>query len=150
MTLGTADAADKKARRHTLRFHTSKIEGASARRQSARVALGGDDDLPYSERRKEREARTRVKREVQAGQCGQGGDNPDDTDPALLKHATGGADAGEEDESEEENVDGYYSLIRRQRESRRKSRSWRTRLPRQQTGASSSPTFSFAPLTPIP
>ena len=115
MTLGTADAADKKARRHTLRFHTSKIESASARRQSARVALGGDDDLPYRERRKEKEARARVQREVQAGKRGQGGDDLDDTDLALLGRATGGANSGEGDESEEENVDGYYSLIRRQK-----------------------------------
>jgi U3 small nucleolar RNA-associated protein 3 len=113
MVLGTADAADKKARRHTLRFHTSKIESASARRQSARVALGGDDDLPYHERRKEKEAR--VQREVQARKRGQGGDDLDDTDPVLLERATGGADAGEEDESAEENVDGYYSLIRRRK-----------------------------------
>jgi len=38
--LGTADAADKKARKPTLCFHTSKIESASARRQDARLALG--------------------------------------------------------------------------------------------------------------
>ena len=113
MALGTADAADKKARRHTLRFHTSKIESASARRQSARVALGGDDDPPYRERRKEKEAR--AQREVQAGKRGQGGDDLDDTDLVLLERATSGADGGEEDESAEENVDGYYSLIRRQK-----------------------------------
>jgi len=114
MVLGTADAADKKARRHTLRFHTSKIESASARRQGARLALGGDDDLPYRERRKEKEAR--VQREAQAGKRGQGGDDLDDTDPVLPERA------GEVDESAEENVDGYYSLIRKQKREQKEAK----------------------------
>ena len=113
MVLGTADAADKKARRHTLRFHTSKIESASARRQGARLALGGDDDLPYRERRKEE---ARVQREAQAGKRGQGGDDLDGTDPVLSERITGGVDAGEDHESPEENVDGYYSLIRKRKQ----------------------------------
>jgi len=113
MVLGTADAADKKARRRTLRFHTSKIESASARRQGARLAFGGDDDVPYRERRKEKEAR--VQREVQARGRGLGGDDLDDTDPASRERATSGADVGEDYESAEENADGYYSLIRRQK-----------------------------------
>lgn len=120
MVLGTADAADKKARRHTLRFHTSKIESASARRQGARLALGGDDDLPYRERRKEKEAR--VQREAQAGKRGQGGDDLDGTDPVLQERVTGGADAGEDDESAEENVDGYYSLIRKQKREQKEAK----------------------------
>jgi len=113
MVLGTADAADKKARRRTLRFHTSKIESASARRQGARLAFGGDDDVPYRERRKEKEAR--VQREVQAGGRGLGGDDLDDTDPVSRERATSGADVGEDYGSAEENADGYYSLIRRQK-----------------------------------
>jgi U3 small nucleolar RNA-associated protein 3 len=109
MALDTADAADKTARRHTLRFHTAKIESASARRQGARLAHGGDDDLPYRERRKEKEAR--VQHEVQAGKRGQGGDDLDDI-----------ADAGMDDESAEENVDGYYSLIRRQKREQKEAK----------------------------
>jgi len=120
MALGTADAADKTARRHTLRFHTAKIESASARRQGARLALGGDDDLPYRERRKEKEAR--VQHEVQAGKRGQGGDDLDDIEPVSPARATGGADAGEDDESAEENVDGYYSLIRRQKREQKEAK----------------------------
>ncbi|KAH9955170.1 hypothetical protein BC827DRAFT_1271975 [Russula dissimulans] len=89
VVLDTADAADKKARKHTLRFHTSKIESASARRQVARLALRGDDDVPYRERRKEKEAR--VQREALAGRRGQGGDDLDDIEPESIRGATSGA-----------------------------------------------------------
>jgi U3 small nucleolar RNA-associated protein 3 len=120
MVLGTADAADKKARRRTLRFHTSKIESASARRQGARLALGGDDDVPYRERRKEKEAR--AQREALAGMRGQGGDDLDDTEPDLSAHTTGRADVGEDDENAEESADGYYSLVQRQKREQKESK----------------------------
>ncbi|KAF8272853.1 Sas10 C-terminal domain-containing protein [Lactarius quietus] len=109
--LGAADAADKKARGHTLRFHTSKIESASARRQGARVALGGDDDIPYRERRKEKEARSQ--REAQAGKRGRGGDDLDDVPPArgVLEEDRNG-----EGESAEEDADGYYSLVQKRKQ----------------------------------
>ena len=114
--LGTADAADKKARRHTLRFHTSKIENASARRQGARLSLGGDDDVPYRERRKEKEAR--AQREAQAGKRGLGGDDLDGTEIGSLVRAT----VDEDDGSAEEDVDGYYSLVQRQKREQKESK----------------------------
>ncbi|KAI0287956.1 Sas10 C-terminal domain-containing protein [Russula brevipes] len=120
MVLGTADAADKKARKRTLRFHTSKIESASARRQGARLALGGDDDVPYRERRKEKEAR--AQREALAGMRGQGGDDLDGTEPDLSAHTTGRADVGEDDENAEESADGYYSLVQRQKREQKDSK----------------------------
>ncbi len=113
VVLGSADAADKKTRRHTLRFHTSKIESASARRQGARLALGGDDDVPYRERRKEKEAR--AQREAQAGKRGQGGDDLDDIEPESLVSTADKVDVGGDDESAEESADGYYSLVQRQK-----------------------------------
>ena len=120
MVLGTADAADKKARRHTLRFHTSKIESASARRQGARLSLGGDDDVPYRERRKEREAR--AQREAQAGKRGQGGDDLDGTEIESLVRATGKVNVDEDDGGAEESVDGYYSLVQRQKREQKESK----------------------------
>jgi len=120
MVLGSADAADKKARRHTLRFHTSKIESASARRQGARLSLGGDDDVPYRERRKEKEAR--AQREAQAGKRGQGGDDLDGTEPESLVRAAGKVNVDEGDESAEESVDGYYSLVQRQKREEKESK----------------------------
>ena len=77
-----ADQADKNARKKSLRFHTSKIESASARRQGARNnAVGGDDDIPYRERRKEKEARMTKESEKKAKSRGQGGDDLDDVEP---------------------------------------------------------------------
>ena len=120
VVLGSTDAADKKARRHTLRFHTSKIESASARRQGARLSLGGDDDVPYRERRKEKEAR--AQREAQAGKRGQGGDDLDDTEPGSLARATGKGDVGGDEDSAEEDPDGYYSLVQRQKREQKESK----------------------------
>lgn len=114
--LGTADAADKKARRHTLRFHTSKIESASARRLGARHALGGDDDIPYRERRKEKAARAR--REAQAHS--QGGDDLDDVEPESPLRSPQGNDAGEDEA--EESANGYYSLVQQQKREQKESK----------------------------
>jgi U3 small nucleolar RNA-associated protein 3 len=113
LVLGAADAADKKARGHTLRFHTSKIESASARRQGARIALGGDDDVPYRERRKAKEAR--AQREAQAGQRGQGGDDLDDAQPESPARGALEADMNGGEESAEEDADGYYSLVQKRK-----------------------------------
>ena len=120
MVLDSADSADKKARRHTLRFHTSKIESASARRQGARLSIGGDDDVPYRERRKEKEAR--AQREAQAGKRGKGGDDLDGTEPKLLVGATSKNNVDEDDENAEESMDGYYSLVQRQKQEQKESK----------------------------
>ena len=119
MVLGSADAADKKARRHTLRFHTSKIESASARRQGARLSLGGDDDVPYRERRKEKEAR--AQREAQAGKRGLGGDDLDGIETESLVRRAGKVNVDEDDESAED-VDGYYSLVQRRKREEKESK----------------------------
>ncbi|KAI9465039.1 Sas10 C-terminal domain-containing protein [Lactarius psammicola] len=113
VVLGAADAADKKARGHTLRFHTSRIESASARRQGARIALGGDDDVPYRERRKEKEAR--AQREAGAGKRGQGGDDLDDAQPESPTRMV-------DEESAEEDADGYYSLVQKRKRVQKESK----------------------------
>ncbi|KAF7314383.1 hypothetical protein MKEN_00911000 [Mycena kentingensis (nom. inval.)] len=92
-----ADAVDKQARRKTLRFHTSKIESASARRQGARSqAIGGDDDIPYRDVRKQKQA---LRREQDAGE------DLDDAEPPPKVSA-----AAEEDT---EDAEGYYELVKR-------------------------------------
>jgi U3 small nucleolar RNA-associated protein 3 len=107
-SLQHADAADKKARKKSLRFHTSKIESASAKRQGARSqAVGGDDDIPYRERRKEKEAR--LAKEAAAKVRGQGGADLDDTTP----EAKIGTQKDDYDGSSDEDVeDGYYELVK--------------------------------------
>ena len=119
VVLGAADAADKKARGHTLRFHTSKIESASARRQGARKALGGDDDVPYRERRQQKEAR--AQREAQAGKRGQGGDDLDDA-AQLVPGAAFEVDGKGDEESAEEDADGYYSLVQKRKRDQKQSK----------------------------
>lgn len=108
-TLQHADAADKTAHRKTLRFHTSKIESASARRQGARnQAVGGDDDLPYRERKKEKDARLakEAKNKVQH----QGGADLDDEEPQRHQKRR------REDDDEDDAVDSpdeYYELVKK-------------------------------------
>ncbi|KAI8978801.1 Sas10 C-terminal domain-containing protein [Trametes punicea] len=120
--LDVADAADKQARKKSLRFHVARIESTSARRAGARsAAMGGDDDIPYRERKKEKEAR--LAREVakarEAASASAGADL-DDVDPEV-EMAAGGKpskkrrrDASEsEDEDEGGDADGYYELVKR-------------------------------------
>ncbi|KAJ7857693.1 Sas10 C-terminal domain-containing protein [Mycena olivaceomarginata] len=91
-----ADAADKSARRKSLRFHTSRIESASARRQGARSnAVGGDDDIPYRDTRKQQ---GKVPQKLR----GQGGEDLDESEPQAKI-----PDADTED------ADGYYELVNR-------------------------------------
>ncbi|KAG6918741.1 hypothetical protein DXG01_011932 [Tephrocybe rancida] len=106
-SLQHADAADKSARKKSLRFHTSKIESASARRKGARnQAVGGDDDIPYRERKKEKDSRlTRENTKAR----GQGGEDLDDIEPEPRPAKTRTDD--DEDEPPE-GPDGYYELVK--------------------------------------
>jgi U3 small nucleolar RNA-associated protein 3 len=127
-SLQHADATDKSARRKTLRFHTSKIESAGRRREGARTALGGDDDVPYRERRREKEAR--MAKEAAKRGLGQGGE---DLDMDLDGDGEGDFDVEAEDgmegvakgkgkrkhddiddgSADEEGPDGYYELVKK-------------------------------------
>ncbi|KAG6895790.1 hypothetical protein C0992_012577, partial [Termitomyces sp. T32_za158] len=106
-SLQRADAADKSARKKTLRFHTSKIESASARRKGARSqALGGDDDIPYRERKKERDAR--LSRENTKNR-GQGGEDLDNNEPEPRVEMR-----GRDDDEGAGDANGYYELVKKQ------------------------------------
>ncbi|KAJ7645454.1 Sas10 C-terminal domain-containing protein [Mycena polygramma] len=99
-SLQHADAADKSARRKTLRFHTSKIESASARRQGARNnAVGGDDDIPYRDTRKQ-------PAKVPPSKRGQGGEDLDESEPHSQM-------------PDAEDADGYYELVKRKSKEKR-------------------------------
>jgi U3 small nucleolar RNA-associated protein 3 len=114
-----ADATDKQARKKSLRFHVSRIESATARRQNARVnAVGGDDDIPYRERRKEKEQRMENERQRKAGTLGMGGDDLDDVDPEITDTSSRSKrrrrDVEDDDDSETAEANGYYELVKRQ------------------------------------
>ncbi|KAG6841964.1 hypothetical protein C0991_004455 [Blastosporella zonata] len=115
-SLQHADAADKSARKKSLRFHTSKIESASARRKGARnQAVGGDDDLPYRERKKERDARTTRENTKNRGQ---GGEDLDDTEPDPRVQQ--GRD--DDDDDVPEGPDGYYELIKKKTKAKKEEK----------------------------
>ncbi|KIY67121.1 hypothetical protein CYLTODRAFT_422822 [Cylindrobasidium torrendii FP15055 ss-10] len=112
-----ADAMDKKARKKTLRFHTSKIESASARRKGARnEAVGGDDDIPYKERRRQKDIRgeAEAKRRLEK----QGGADLDDADSEVnMQEWKGtGMDVDTQDD------DGYYDLVKKQKQEKKEAR----------------------------
>ncbi|KAJ7696071.1 Sas10 C-terminal domain-containing protein [Mycena rosella] len=101
-SLQHADAADKSARRKTLRFHTSKIESASARRQGARNnAAGGDDDIPYRDNRRQPD-KVPKGREL-------GGQDLDEAEPQPRK-------------PDVEDADGYYELVKRKSKEKKEHR----------------------------
>jgi len=124
--LDYADTEDKSARRKSLRFHTSRIESASRRRENARSgALGGDDDLPWRDVRREKQ---QAKDDLAAKQNrGQGGDDlvdPDAPDseqdnatpaPGKGKKRPRDDDDGKENGEAEEGPDGYYELVKKQK-----------------------------------
>ena len=102
------DLADKSVRKKSLRFHTSKIESTSARRQVARnQALGGDDDLPYRQRKKEKDAQ--LVKEAVKKLNNQGGDDLDDLDPEPPRV---GEKRSRQDEDDVD-PDGYYELVKK-------------------------------------
>ncbi|KAJ3544139.1 hypothetical protein NMY22_g2893 [Coprinellus aureogranulatus] len=109
--LEEADAADKSARKKSLRFHTSKIESASNRRTNARTAAaGGDDDIPYRERQKEKQLR--LEREAIARLQKQGGADLDDEEPEPPQKRKREEDSDSGGESGNESADDYYELIK--------------------------------------
>lgn len=111
-TLQDADAQDKAARKRSLRFHTSKIESASARREKARAALGGDDDIPWKDRQKERDKKAK---QALAKTRGQGGEDLDDAEPEPRVEGAGKKRRREEEGSgsdgEGDDAAGYYNLV---------------------------------------
>jgi len=112
--LDHADAEDKSARKKSLRFHTSKIETASARRSSARSqAIGGDDDIPYKERKKERELR--LQQEAIRRLAKQGGEDLNDEMPEKRKRE----DSDEGGSSGNESPDDYYNLTKKRSEEKK-------------------------------
>lgn len=111
--LQTADAMDKAARRRSLRFHTSKIESASARRERARTSTGGDDDIPWRDRRREKEEKQKKAAQKSREQAGE---DLDDVDPESIPGSSSKKRAREEEAdsgSDDGDGNGYYDLVKR-------------------------------------
>lgn len=106
-TLSSRAAADKAAKKKSLRFYTSQIAQRSNKRNEAGRDAGGDADLPYRERLRDRqnrlnaEAERRGKKLDEYGRGAELGGNSDEEDEA--DRAAGKKVQDEEDE--------YYDLV---------------------------------------
>ncbi|RDL32057.1 uncharacterized protein BP5553_09459 [Venustampulla echinocandica] len=108
--LSTKEAAQKAIRKKTLKFYTSQIAQKSNKRIGAGRDAGGDDDLPYRERLRDRQARLNAeaeKRGKKLDDYGRGNTNTKGTD---LGAESDGNDEGEKARSEGED-DEYYNMI---------------------------------------
>ncbi|EGX90873.1 Sas10/Utp3 family protein [Cordyceps militaris CM01] len=100
--LDARTAADKAARKKTLKFYTSQIAQKANRRAGAGRDAGGDEDIPHRERFRDRQARllaTAKKRGERDSKHGADLDDDSDDD----QDATAKAVRGEEDE--------YYDMV---------------------------------------
>lgn len=117
--LTDADASDKTARKRSLAFHTSKINATLARRAEGRAnRMGGDEDLPYRDRRKARDdalKRNSVRSE---------GEDLEEVRPEKEKKKRARdeiEDDGEGDLDDDE-ADGYYELVKRRRKEEKEAK----------------------------
>ncbi|KAF4556995.1 Sas10 C-terminal domain-containing protein [Elsinoe fawcettii] len=97
------ELADKAAKRKSLRFYTSQIAQKSNKRGAAGRSAGGDDDIPYRERLRDRQARLMAEAANRARKT--------NTNADL------GGDSGSEDEAQANAIradadgDDYYQFI---------------------------------------
>ncbi len=102
------EAAEKATRKKSLRFYTSQIAQKSNKRDAAGRDAGGDADLPYRERLKDRQARltaeaeSRGKKPTQKNKRDTLGEPSDEEDHAAARELRDGEGSRSED---------YYDLI---------------------------------------
>ncbi|KAL8717965.1 MAG: hypothetical protein Q9225_004856, partial [Loekoesia sp. 1 TL-2023] len=107
------EAAQKAAQKKSLRFYTSQIAQKSNRRDAAGRDAGGDADIPYRERIKDRQARLNAEAEAR-GQKKDGGAR------VALEQNGDGSDSESEAADEQANLakevrndedEDYYNLV---------------------------------------
>ncbi|KXX73150.1 Something about silencing protein 10 [Madurella mycetomatis] len=109
--LDARTAAEKARRKKSLKFYTSQIVQKANRRAGAGRDAGGDMDIPYRERLRDRQARLNAEAE-RRGKKGSkfgadlGGDDSDGDDAAVAKQVR-----GEEDE--------YYDMVAQKAQKKR-------------------------------
>ncbi|KAK3302498.1 Sas10 C-terminal domain-containing protein [Chaetomium strumarium] len=102
-SLDARTAADKARRKKSLKFYTSQIVQKANKRAGAGCDAGGDMDIPYRERLRDRQARLNAEAEHRGKKGSKfgadlGGDDSDGDDAAVAKQVR-----GEEDE--------YYDMV---------------------------------------
>ncbi|KAL1962692.1 hypothetical protein VTN77DRAFT_9236 [Rasamsonia byssochlamydoides] len=122
-TLTAREAEEKAKRKRSLRFYTSQIAQKANKRDAAGRDAGGDLDLPYRERIKDRQARLNAEAEKrgrkQATESERLGGDSDEEDRRLAGEVRGdGAGSGTDE-------DEYYDMVaarKKQREAEKKAR----------------------------
>lgn len=103
-SLGAHDAAEKAKKKKSLRFYTSQIAQKANRRADAGRDAGGDADLPYRERLKDRQARLNAEAERRGKKLDEYG-----------RGADLGGDSGDEDgvaaTEVRDDEDEYYDMV---------------------------------------
>ncbi|KAL2871982.1 something about silencing 10 family protein [Aspergillus lucknowensis] len=104
----TAKEAEEKAKqKRSLRFYTSQIAQKSNKRNVAGRDAGGDADIPYRERLKDRQARLNAEAERRGKQKPQGaeelGGDSDEEDRRVAKELRGGTSGSDDDD--------YYDMV---------------------------------------
>lgn len=102
-TLDARTAADKAAKKKSLRFYTSQIVQKASRRADAGRDAGGDLDIPYRERLRDRTARLNAEAERRGKKDSKHGTALGDED------SSGGEEAVAKQVRDEE--DDYYDMI---------------------------------------
>jgi U3 small nucleolar RNA-associated protein 3 len=116
--LSTNDAQKKAARRKSLKFYTSQITQKSQKRLGAGRDAGGDEDLPYRERFRDRQMRLNAEAEARGKVLSASGRGKKGTE-------LGGEGSGDEEEGrgrEEGEDDEYYNLITSSRNSKKSAK----------------------------
>jgi U3 small nucleolar RNA-associated protein 3 len=119
-SLSTLDAAKKAARKKSLKFYTSQITQKSQKRLGAGRDAGGDDDLPYRERFRDRQIRLNAEAEARGKVLSASGRGKKGADLDTVE--------GSEDETNEKRQqnghddDEYYNLITSNKSSKTKSK----------------------------
>ncbi|EED24185.1 Sas10/Utp3 family protein [Talaromyces stipitatus ATCC 10500] len=105
--LTTREAEEKARKKRSLRFYTSQIAQKANKRNAAGRNAGGDEDLPYRERLKDRQARLNAEAErrgrAQANEAEQLGGDSDEEDHRLAREVRGDAAGTDDDE--------YYDMV---------------------------------------
>lgn len=118
LALSKADAADKSQRKHSLRFHTSKIAATAARRDAARRdRMGGDEDLPYRDLKRGRDDALRKNGpQGSEGEALDGGEWSEKDKKTAREVMDMDLDMDmDERNAGEEDGEGYYDLVKRQK-----------------------------------
>ncbi|CEN62375.1 Putative Sas10/Utp3 family protein [Aspergillus calidoustus] len=106
--LTTKEAEEKAKQKRSLRFYTSQIAQKSNKRSAAGRDAGGDADIPYRERLRDRQARLNAEAERRGKQKPQGaeelGGDSDEEDHRVRKELRGNDASGSDD-------DDYYDMV---------------------------------------